>query len=666
MNSTNIDVILKSGMITGSQMQLRLQCSSKLIAFLAIFWGGSFADISCFAQGTLNIDSIKYVISTSKDDATVILMKIMLADHIFYSDPDSALSLFLEAEQRALKIISNPNTTDSLRSKFNSYLAFAYFDLGSIYHQRNDINTAMKYYSMSLRIYEKKNRKYGIAGVLNSIGLIYMGDLNDFRRAMENYSKALQLYREIQDTANVAIILSNIGVAFQKNREKEKAIEYFNQSMLLHKQTNNIQGMAEIASHFAKLYQDEGQDDKAIFEAKKSLNLYETAADMEGSVQTRLLLANLWLNSGKIQESEKLAYDALTIGRKNNYRKRVMEAANLLQKIYKSAGKHREQVHMLELYIQMRDSTENREMQLKAIRDLITLENSAKTLDDSIKNMMAQRVKDEKIHLQQIMIERQQKSRTIIIAGTLSLLLIALISFMLYRRRLRQKENELIINSLETEQQLLRAQMNPHFIFNSLNSIQSLILKNELSLAREYLIVFSKLTRGILEQTRVKSVSLAKEIETLTLYLNMEKLRFQSRFDYEFQVDKNISPESLMIPPLLIQPFVENCIQHGMFHKPAQGNIHIQFENKDGYLLCTVTDNGIGRVKSAEINKQRYQKRKSIATQLARDRLKLIHPDGEDTDVLLITDLTDKDGNPSGTKVEIKLKIMNDDTSGNN
>lgn len=653
-------------MITGSQHQSRLRCSYKLIILLAIFWGGNFCHIPCFAQSTLNIDSIRYVISTSKDDATVILMKMMVADHIFYSDPDSALSLFLDAEQSALRIISNPGTTDSVRSKFNSYLAFAYFDLGSIYHQRNDINTAMKYYSMSLSIYERKNRKYGIAGVLNSIGLIYMGDLNDFRRAMENYSKALQLYQEIQDTANVAIILSNIGVAYHKIRDREKAIEYFKQSLSLYNQSNNIQGMAEIAGYFAKLYQDEGQTGKAIAEAKKSLHLYETAADMEGSVQTRLLLSSLLFNSGEVRESEKLAHEALTIGRKNNYRKRVMEAAHLLQNIYKTTGRHRKQAQMLELYVQMRDSTENREMQLKAIRDLITLENSAKALDDSIKNMMVQRVKDEKIHLQQIMIERQQKSRTIIIAGTLSVLLISLILFMFYRRRLRQKQNELIINSLETEQQLLRAQMNPHFIFNSLNSIQSLILKNELSLAREYLIVFSKLTRGILEQTRVKFISLAKEIETLTLYLNMEKLRFQSRFDYEFQVDKNINPESLMIPPLLIQPFVENSIQHGMFHKPAQGKIHIQFENKDGYLLCTVTDNGIGRVKSAEINKQRYQKRKSIATQLARDRLKHIHPDSEDTDVLQITDLTDEDGNPTGTRVEIKLKIMNDDTSGNN
>lgn len=586
---------------------------------------------------------------------------MIVADHIFYSDPDSAISLFTDAEKQALEIIQRPDTPDSLKSKFQSFLAFAYFDLGSIYHQRNDINLAMKYYSMSLRIYEKKNRKYGIAGVLNSIGLIYMADLNDFSRAMENYTKALELYREIKDTANMAIILSNMGVAHKNNGNMEKAVKFFNQSMSIHREDNNVKGMAEITGYFAEMYSEKGKIAKAIQEAKKAMILYETSGDKEGSVHSKLLLGDLLFQSGKITEAQQTSNDALLIARKNNYRKRVMEAAYLLHKIYKREEKYKEQAQMLELYILMRDSTENRDIQLKAVRDLFNLENSAKTLDDSIKNMMLQKVKDEKIHTQQIMIERQQKSRSIIISAALLILLMSFIMLMLYRRRVRQKQNELIIHSLETEQQLLRAQMNPHFIFNSLNSIQSLILKNELSLAREYLVVFSKLTRAILEQTRIKFISLTKETETLSLYLNMEKLRFQSKFDYQIQVDKNIHADSIMIPPLLIQPFVENSIQHGMLHKMGEGKIHIHFEKKDDYLLCTVEDNGIGRSKSAELNKSRLNKRKSIATQLARDRLKLIHPEDPTDSALVITDLMDEKGNPCGTRVEIKIKNLKND-----
>ena len=213
------------------------------------------------------------------------------------------------------------------------------------------------------------------------------------------------------------------------------------------------------------------------------------------------------------------------------------------------------------------------------------------------------------------------------------------------------------------ETKLLRAQMNPHFIFNSLNSIQSLILEDKSSLAREYLITFSRLSRSILEQTRKQEISLTQELETLRMYLDVEKLRFDDKFNYEIKSNDFTETDNVMIPPLLIQPFVENSIIHGISHKEETGKINIEFKKHNGMLQCVVEDDGVGRTRSEEINKARSRKSSSVATQLAKERIAGMNTNGHRyrrEASIRITDLISETGKPLGTKVEINIPLTSE------
>lgn len=200
------------------------------------------------------------------------------------------------------------------------------------------------------------------------------------------------------------------------------------------------------------------------------------------------------------------------------------------------------------------------------------------------------------------------------------------------------------------EMQTLRAQMNPHFMFNTLNSINSYIVNNQTTDASKYLISFSKLMRNILENSRQQLIPLKKEIQTLTLYLELESARLDHIFDYTITIAEGIDQDNLYVPPTLVQPFAENALWHGLLCKNGNGKIEIYFSLIDGNTLeIIIQDNGIGRRKSTELNKQRSPKHKSYGTQITCDRLNLANPRNK----VIIEDLYDSDQEAKGTKVTL-------------
>ncbi len=608
-----------------------------------------------FAQQDVNTDSLQKVIKTSKDDISVLMSLIMVGDKTFYSYPDSALKLFDKAEKMALKTMQN-QPSDAVTNQLQKYLASCYYDKGVIYDQKGDPLKALGYYNQALKIYEKTDRKYGIARVLNSIGHIYQSGLNDTTHALDCYLKALKLYNELGDTLDTAVILSNVGSVYKMKGNVVIAKQYYFRSLRINEKINNAHGIAQVSRFLAEVYRDEGHTDDAIAGATRSLKLYNQTGDMEGSAGDLVFLGDVYFVQGNAQKAKEMASQALHIAERNNYRILIKQAAFLLKKIFKEEDKYQEALRMNDLYNSMRDTTENKDEQAKIIRDLIYFENRNKALVDSIKFVAAQQEKDNKIAQQQILIEGQRKLRNAFVIIALFVLIGGLLLFNRYRLSLRLKQNQLQVNSLETQQKLLRAQMNPHFINNALNSIQSLILGNETMLAGEYLATFSRLTRAILEQTRKKSIPLSKEVETLGMYLEMEKLRFDNKFDYKIVLPETINAENVFIPPLLIQPFVENSILHGIIHKSGKGKISIEFAQNNGTIDCTVQDDGVGRAKSKEINSKKTKTGNAIATHLAQSRLALINHNK--AEAISITDLKDEAGNACGTKVILKIPLM--------
>jgi hypothetical protein len=233
-----------------------------------------------------------------------------------------------------------------------------------------------------------------------------------------------------------------------------------------------------------------------------------------------------------------------------------------------------------------------------------------------------------------------------------SLIIIGIgILFLLFRiRNIKQR--------LDLEQQLklseitaLKAQMNPHFVFNCLNSIQALVLQNDVNVAYDYISKFAKLVRSVMHQSGQDLIDIEEEIQTLEIYLDLEKLRFKNDFNYSIE-PKYLS--DIEIPPMLIQPFIENALKHGLLHKVGSKRLTIQFELAEEVLLCTIIDNGIGRDKSTEIRKRQKKSHKSFATKTTVSRFKLLQKQyGKKNLGVKYIDLKDETEMPLGTKVEL-------------
>ena len=210
----------------------------------------------------------------------------------------------------------------------------------------------------------------------------------------------------------------------------------------------------------------------------------------------------------------------------------------------------------------------------------------------------------------------------------------------------------------EAEMQALRAQMNPHFIFNCLNSINRYIVKSDQATASLYLTRFAKLIRLILDNSNSKNVILSNELEALRLYIEMEALRFDKKFSYDIVVDESVNAECLEVPPLIIQPYVENAIWHGLLHKENGGNLRIHVTmTGESMLQCTVQDDGIGREKARELKSKSAITRKSLGMKLTEGRISLLNRHAELNASIDIEDLWTVAGEPAGTKVILKIPI---------
>ncbi len=234
-------------------------------------------------------------------------------------------------------------------------------------------------------------------------------------------------------------------------------------------------------------------------------------------------------------------------------------------------------------------------------------------------------------------------------------IMLAVFAFLFYRRRVARINKEARLRSdyeiklNELENSALRTQMNPHFIFNSLNTINSFISRNETLQAHRYISKFSKLIRFILDHSRRRQILLSDELEVLNLYIEIERIRFENKFEFKISVAEDIDASAVELPPLIIQPFVENAILHGLLPKEGTGFLAINISRINDLLVCTVQDNGIGREKAKALKKDYLIKHKSHGIEITLKRIELFNKEHGKDERVLITDL------PEGTMVEIPV-----------
>ncbi len=223
------------------------------------------------------------------------------------------------------------------------------------------------------------------------------------------------------------------------------------------------------------------------------------------------------------------------------------------------------------------------------------------------------------------------------------------------KAKVKQDQLEMENSLLQLEQKALQLQMNPHFIFNALNTVQSLFLSNDPASARLLISKFAKLMRAILLHSRETSIPLKEEVEMLENYLSIEQLSRPNKFEYQIKVAEELDVDELMIPPMMIQPFVENAVKHGINYLKHGGKIEIAFSKKDDKLVCSIIDNGIGRAASTQINAQKAKNHKSTALAVTKERLDILNNENNDNKSLEIKDLINTDGSAAGTEVLVRM-----------
>lgn len=228
----------------------------------------------------------------------------------------------------------------------------------------------------------------------------------------------------------------------------------------------------------------------------------------------------------------------------------------------------------------------------------------------------------------------------------------------LEEQRVSQLRTDFERRAAEAEMTGLRSQMNPHFIFNCLNSIKLYAIENESEKASDYLTKFSRLIRMVLENSQSERITLQNELETLQLYMEMEAMRFKQKLSFRIDITPDVDTKFLEIPPLLIQPYVENAIWHGLMHKPEGGSVCLQAKLVEEALLqITITDDGVGRTRAGELKSKSASHRKSFGLKMTSERISLINQVYHSHTQVVIHDLMDPKGNPVGTQVILQIPI---------
>ncbi len=543
--------------------------------------------------------------------------------------------------KEALEIANAANSLEFKVSSLNN--------LALVYRRTSSIRTAMDYNQKALELAETVDNpstslKRSINISHNSIGNLYK-KLKQYDRAIKQFEKSLYLESELNNVLGQAINYQNIGYCKEELGDLEGAFEDYNTSLALNEQINNEMGLIICHNSIAQIYIKQGKPHKALHLLKPTLDIAKKRGD---GYLTAPLLVNLgWAKSllEENREAEKNMLLGLKLSEESNLPLSAAHASHLLSKLYQKQRKFEKALQYNLKSEQIEEEIQN-ESTLRYVNDIIFRYDSQKQVNRI--EVLAKENENVTLAL--------RKNRTILLIAGLALALLAGIFYILYRQFQLKNEKKV----LTLEQSMLRSQMNPHFLFNSLNSIKLYIINNEQKNAVHYLNKFSKLVRKILEASSLREIPLAEELETAELYMNIENIRFSNEIDFQINISDEIDPHVVKIPSLILQPFLENALWHGLSSKTGEKKIQVDVRKADdrGYIDIIITDNGIGRAASERIKLGKVLKRKSVGIDITKDRLLNFSRDFQNSFNLEIIDLFKGDGGANGTKILLHIPTI--------
>lgn len=472
-------------------------------------------------------------------------------------------------------------------------------NIALLHYTQEEYPEALDYFKKAEAVLDSMENKSGEGRLLMNIGNVNF-DMGDTAAAMHNFERSLSISKKNGDSLVAANVLNSMGYIFMQKQNYPAALEYISKSILMANLTQN--------------------------------NVTKASALVNMSL--------LNLHTKNFVQSEKFAKEGLELSKKVGNLQFQRQAWDALQRVYEQTGSFRKSLEAYKHYNLLNDS----------------LISSEKKKEIARKEMQFQF--DKKRALDQAELKRQHIIKRSLIGGAAFLLLAALAGIILYKKKrdAEEEKKEAQFKSLvsDTEMKALRAQMNPHFIFNSLGAISDFMIKNNAKLADEYLGKFSTLMRMVLENSEQKEIPLSEDVKALGLYMELEALRLNRRFTFEIKIEDDIDADNTLVPPLLMQPFVENSIRHGLSEKEGMGKIMIHFTKEDDMLICNIEDNGIGLEKAKAIKSVAPQiNKKSLGIKITQSRINILNQHKKKQNASMkIRDFG------QGTNVEIKLPLV--------
>ncbi len=600
-----------------------------------------FACLSSSAQFKREIDSLLKLLPKSADSAKVDLLNDIAAFRIKSRDYNNALDDLLESQSLSKKI------------NYKKGLGNSYHFTGVLLMNKNSYSDVMDYYNKAIQIRIELGDKKGIADVISNMGIVY-SDQGEYSKAIEKYFESLKIREEIKDVHGTGISLisianiyflqanyqtsldyyfkalnlkgiekykfflsevnTNIGMAYLKLQDYEKALPYLNLAIKIGEEINDKQGVAINISNLGEIYSAKKDYAKALELLNKSLVLFEEMADKRNIAEINYVLGNIYDSINQPEKSIQYYNKQLAIAKSINSKLNIKNAYEGLARVYQKIKNYEAAYDYYRLYKAIEDSIQSESVK-KSVAELETKYNTQKK-ENELQNLKAeQKIKD-----------TQDQKRNQLIFGSIAIVIaLAVVLALLYNRNQLQKKNALERKNFELERNALANQMNPHFIFNSLGSISGFVAENEKEKAIEYLGVFSKLIRYNLEQSREQLVAVEQEARMLKVYLHLQQLRFDNKFDFEVNVNDKVDG-TVALPPMFVQPFVENAILHGVIPKEGKGKVLVSFDlNEKEELVCTVTDDGIGITESKKRKSVFNTQQKSLAMTIVQERTEIIN-----------------------------------------
>jgi tetratricopeptide (TPR) repeat protein len=487
--------------------------------------------------------------------------------------------------------------------KLKSVIPYAYRGIADFYSTLNKTEDYKRYMQLFLVQSLQEKDDEASAQAYARLASISLSIDSNFLQAVRYNQQSLAIRKQQNDSIRIASLLGLIGWDYYMAKQNDSSLTYFFRSLDYAMPINYFTVIANSYGNIGTIYRDEKEYKKALYYYSKSIDFSYKVHD--------------WYNLSWLNEDMSI--------------------------MYKSTGDYKNAYEHYVLYKNFSDSLKNQKFDMGIAQARAKYEADTKARDLEL------------LSLKYI----QQKYLVYGFAGLVALaLVIGILIIRQSRINARRKISEMNHKISEMTQANLRQQMNPHFIFNTLNSIQYYMYQHDKIATNNYLTKFSSLIRKTLENSQHTAIPIKDELDALQLYLELETLRFKDKFGYAIHVDEDIDTLVYKIPTMLIQPYVENAIGHGLMNKEGNGFLKIDLNLFRDYILCTIEDDGIGRDAAMEIRKNRNGKHNSLGTKITESRLTLANTLYGTSMKVAYTDLNDKEGKPAGTRVEIHLPIM--------